>query len=257
MTHIFYEAAIRFAEQGARVFPVAPKQKTPLTSNGFKGASNDLKTIESWWRKWPDANIGIATGADSGVWVLDIDGAEGEASLKALEQKHGSISQTVEVISGGGGRHLYFKMPDGYDIRSSASTVGDKIDVRGTGGYIIAPPSIHPSGRSYEWSVDSADDFIDAPDWLLKLVVQRPSYKRAQSQADWKKLLQGVSEGSRNQSAARLAGKLFRHRLDSEFVLYLLASWNDSRCKPPLSNDELYNVFISIAKAEARNREVV
>jgi hypothetical protein len=249
-------AALGFLEMKAPVFPLWERGKTPKIDGGFKAATTDPKLVQEWWTKWPEANIGIPTGAVSGVWVLDIDGDEGEASLKALEQNYGDLPQSIEVITGGGGRHIYFAMPANGTIPCSASKIAKGIDVRGDGGYVVAPPSIHPSGSRYQWSVDSTDDFIPAPDWLLSLITSDAPTKGNKSPVDWVSMLQGVSEGSRNDSLARLAGKLLGHRLEPKFALYLLAAWNDARCNPPLPHDELYRTFVSIAQSEAKKRGV-
>lgn len=241
-------AALEYAAQGFHIFPVVPRDKKPLTSHGFKDASTDPEQIRAWWTRWPDANIGIATGKNSGLWVLDIDGMEGEATLKALENAHGCIPPTWEVITGGGGRHLYFRLPQGLEIYNSAGKIGLKIDVRGDGGYIVVPPSTHPSGGRYVWSVDSGDTAIEAPSWLIDLVINKPRTANGKSDIDWDSILQGVTEGSRNDCAARLSGKLLAHGLEPKFSFYLMAAWNDARCKPPLPHDELYKTFVSIAQ---------
>lgn len=253
----FLKAALEYAERGARVFPLKPKSKIPLTSDGFKSASNAPAQIQQWWTQWPNANIGLATGERSGVWVLDIDGFKGEASLRALEDKHGALPQTVEAITGGGGRHLFFDLTNTLNLLNSAGKVGEKIDVRANGGYVVAPPSIHPSGRRYEWSVDSAADFVTAPEWLLRLVTNKPKSKSGHPSMDWVSMLEDVAEGQRNDTLARLTGKLLGHRLDPKFAFYLLLCWNDARCKPPMSQDEMFQTFSSIAQAEVNKRSAV
>lgn len=127
--------------------------KHPLTAGGCKDASTDPETISQWWAVWPMANIAIATGEASGVFVLDIDVAEGkngEVSLAALEAEIGQIPRSAVVRTGSGGWHIYMKLPD-LSIRNSASKIGQHIDVRGNGGYVVAPPSIHQSGNHYVW----------------------------------------------------------------------------------------------------------
>lgn len=247
-------AALGFLEMQAPVFPVWERDKKPKTNNGYKDASSNPEQVRQWWAQWPQANIGIPTGSLSGIWVLDIDGEEGEKSLSELERIHGKLPQSVEVITGGGGRHIYFAMPANVIIPCSASKIAKGIDIRGDGGYIVAPPSIHPSGKRYEWSVDSAEDFIPAPEWLLNLVKEKASTQGNKSPVDWVSILKGVTEGSRNECLARLAGKLLVHRLDPKVSFYLLAAWNDARCNPPLPHDELYRTFVSIAQMEAKKR---
>lgn len=147
--------------------------KHPRTSHGFKDATCDPDQIASWWGKWPDANIMLATGAVAGFWALDIDPKSGGAeSFAELEKTHGKLPSTVEVMTGGGGRHLYFHQPGG-KIAISAGKLGDGLDVRGDGGYVIAPPSNHASGGTYRWYSGRALGDLkvaNAPDWLLDLV---------------------------------------------------------------------------------------
>jgi hypothetical protein len=142
--------ALHYAERGLYVFPVAPRGKNPLTEHGFKDATTDPAQIRAWWERWPEANIGLDCGR-SGVVVIDIDGAEGMASWQALVGRLGLAAQTKVAKTGGGGRHLYFQAPSHLRIGNSAGKLGKGIDVRGDGGYVVMPPSQHPSGTRYEW----------------------------------------------------------------------------------------------------------
>lgn len=250
-------AALGFIQKQTPIFPLQERDKKPKTANGYKDASLNPQHIHQWWTMWPNANIGMPTGAISGIWVLDIDGEDGERSLSELERINGKLPQSVEVITGGGGRHIYFTMPAMGAIPCSASKIAKGLDIRGDGGYVVAPPSVHPSGKCYTWSVDAADSIAYAPEWLLRLV-QADAFKQGnKSPVDWVSILQGVTEGSRNDCLARFAGKLLGHRLDPEISLYLLAAWNDARCHPPLPHDELYRTFVSIAQMEAKKRGVI
>ncbi|MGB8396385.1 MAG: bifunctional DNA primase/polymerase, partial [Pseudolabrys sp.] len=144
--------AMALVHKGIAVFPCRPQDKRPATTNGLKDASKDLDVIRKWWHAQPQANIAIATGAVSNVFVIDVDGLDAEVELRRLEAKHGNLPATVEVITARG-RHVYFQMPE-TPVRNSAGKIAPGIDVRGDGGYVLAPPSIHPSGKRYEWSVD-------------------------------------------------------------------------------------------------------
>lgn len=167
-------AALTYVSKiGVPVFPCRARHKTPLTKHGVHDATVDELQIAAWWNKWPDANIGIATG--EGVLVLDVDGAEGEETLAALEAVHGPLPVTPEQTTGKG-RHLFFHVE--VETRNTSRRLGAGLDTRGDGGYVIAAPSIHPSGRRYAW-VDgrkpSEIGFAQAPEWLLAgLVRQKP-----------------------------------------------------------------------------------
>src|SRR5262249_37782818 len=139
------EHALQLAAKGMRVFPCIERGKEPAIADNLRRATPDQNVARGWGR-WRDFNSGVATGAASGVWVLDIDGGDGEALLRELEAKHGALPPTIEVITGKG-RHLYFRWPSGCEIRNKQDNpVMPSIDVRGEGGYVLAPCSVHPSG---------------------------------------------------------------------------------------------------------------
>ena len=121
--------------------------KHPRAKGGFKAATTDVRQIQAWWRKWPDADIGIATGALSGLIVIDIDGANGLATLKALVDRHGALPRTAFVKTGRGW-HVYLAIPARCE-RIPCSN-GDELDIRADGGYCVAPPSVHACGHIYQ-----------------------------------------------------------------------------------------------------------
>ena len=158
-------AALEYAAARLPVFPCVAK--SPAVARGFYSATLNPATIERLWRQ-ADRNIGIPTGPLSGFWVLDIDGDTGETSLRALEAKHGPLPATRTVITGGGGRHFWFRYTGA--IPSTTGRIGPSLDTRGDGGYVIVPPSI--TGRRYEFI--SYDQLADAPAWLVQLARTKP-----------------------------------------------------------------------------------
>ena len=131
--------------------------KHPRTVNGLKDATTDRYQIADWWRKWPDANVGIVTGAESGIVVIDIDPRhDGDKSLDAIEANYGKLPATATVCTGGGGFHFYFQHPGG-TIRSRTD-VFPGIDIKADGGYVVAPPSNHISGGVYRFDEGCAPD---------------------------------------------------------------------------------------------------
>ncbi|MFZ5811905.1 MAG: DUF927 domain-containing protein [Thermodesulfobacteriota bacterium] len=169
------DAALRVAARGWRVFPCG-RDKKPLTPNGFKAATTDPEQIRAWWSRWPDASIGCPTGPEmgkAGAWVLDVDLPDGPATLSALESEHGALPATVEQRTGGGGRQLFFRWPEGRDVPSRVGKIGKNLDIRGRGGYVILPPSGHPSGGRYAWTSNGVP-LAEAPEWLLDLVAPLP-----------------------------------------------------------------------------------
>ena len=164
-------AAFRLALRGLRVFPLAPGTRIPMKgSHGYLDGTRDLDVVRAWWLASPTANIGIACGAASGIWVLDVDPRHGgAAALAALESEHGALPATITATTPRGGKHLYWRWPtDGPEIRNSVARVGDGLDVLGEGGSVVAPPSIRALGGRYAWCGGDAA-LADAPGWLVGL----------------------------------------------------------------------------------------
>jgi hypothetical protein len=137
------DAAAAYARAGLWVFPCVPGTKRPLTEHGFADASTDLARVASWWRRWPEANIGLATGRPGGFDVLDIDVHPGGSGFPALRRARqaGLVDRwAVLARSPAGGVHLYFPADPEREQRSWALP-RKHVDFRGTGGYVIAPPS--------------------------------------------------------------------------------------------------------------------
>jgi hypothetical protein len=228
------EAALKLAAGGLSVFPLAQNTKLPRKgSNGHLDATRDRDRIEQWWQAEPFANIGVATGKESGIFVLDVDvrsSTNGEATLKAHEAELGKLPSTVEVITPSTGRHLYFRMP-AYDVPCGNGRLGTGLDIKATGGYVVAPPSyvVEKSYRGfYRRSVDSAKHVAAAPQWLLEMTAA----KGPKPDDYWAATIKGVGEGNRHETIVSWAGKLVRmgvHYADAFDFL----TWLDSRCLPP------------------------
>lgn len=170
-------AAYGFAERGWQVFPLLPRSKKPYGgTNGLKDATTDKAKIRHLWGQTPDANIGIRTGRESRLIVLDIDkGQIGRNSMQALQGAHSEpCNHTLNVKTGGDGIHAYFTHPGGnWKVKSVANAFGDEypsVDVRGDGGYVVAPPSIHETGALYEFGCAPGTPLAEPPTWLLSTV---------------------------------------------------------------------------------------
>lgn len=145
------------------------KVKTPITDNGFKAATKFRHIVERWWSDNPTAMIGVPTGERIGAWVLDIDSRhDGNETLAALEQEYEPLPATLTATTASGGRHFYFRHVAGVRNRGN---LGHGIDVRGDGGYVIAPGSVTTAGGRYDWDNDLSP--VPAPQWLLDLVVRK------------------------------------------------------------------------------------
>ena len=175
------EVAVRYADHGWPVLPLhAPVGrgcscsladcgalgKHPRTRRGLHEATTDVDQVRAWWNRWPSANIGVTTGAASGLLVVDVDLPHGPASLARLEAEHGKLPPTCEQRTGSGGRQLLFALPEAEVGNRAAVLPG--IDVRGDGGYVVVPPSQHASGDRYEWVERVAP--AEPPDWLVSLL---------------------------------------------------------------------------------------
>ena len=161
------ERALVYARRGLPVFPCNGKQ--PATEHGYKDATCEPGQIRRWWEANPEFNVAVATG--KGIAVLDVDPDHGgDESLRELLDEHGDVVTAV-VETGGGGLHYWFRVPDGVEVRNSAGKLGPGLDVRGDGGYVIVPPSLHASGKRYAWqNLSKANGIAPAPEWLLELV---------------------------------------------------------------------------------------
>ena len=244
-----HSAALAFARRGIPVFPCKARGKEPITKRGCLDATTDLATINSWWSGWPDQNIGLATGLRSQIAVVDIDGERGEATLGNLEAKHGKLPPTAEAITGKG-RHLYFRINASFP--TSAGRLGAGIDTRGEGGYIIAPPSIHPSGRKYCWSVGPARRLAPMSEWVIRLIQEARKGKGRTLQAWHGVLTEPIVNGSRNATLTSIAGKLLAHNLGPVLSADLLACVNAARCDPPLDPVEVHQIITSVARRHGR-----
>ncbi|MFC3205624.1 bifunctional DNA primase/polymerase [Aquamicrobium soli] len=231
-----------------------------LVPHGLKNASKDPTTVDGWFSAGR-YNIGIATGSISGIVALDIDPRHaGDEALARLEEKYGQLPVTWRFLTGGGGEHILFRHPKDRKIANSAGALGRGIDLRGDGGYIVAPPSLHICGRSYAISVDHHLDEVplsDLPSWLSELL-GTPARRKDGAKArprDWRAhVVRRYAEGARNDAIVRLAGHLLRARVDPRVCLSLLASWNKEHCAPPLDDEEVVVTVRSIAAREVARR---
>ena len=177
-----HDEATRLARYGWRVVPIKPGEKRPAMRGWQHAATNSQNTIDNWWTGiYRDHGLGVATGPQpngQNLIVLDIDehGISGTATLELLEQKHGPLPDTLEVLTGNNGRHIYLLAPPHLTIRNDAGIrLGPGIDIRGDGGQVLAPPTVHPNGNSYRWKPEhSPEEAVPAaaPLWLIKLITE-------------------------------------------------------------------------------------
>lgn len=174
------EAALAYAARGWAVFPCERRSKRPLgrlAPHGLKEASTNPERIRAWWATDPAPNVGIATGLVSGLFVVDLDGAAGEDAYGLLLARHGPLCEGDQpdgatVRTPGGGWHLYVALPLGVQVSNSAGRIAPGIDVRGEGGYVVAPPSLHPEGGAYFWRDPPGLGLPNPRAWVLDLTAR-------------------------------------------------------------------------------------
>lgn len=254
------QEALRYAARGWRVLPLHSPiaqgcscgmkcdniGKHPRIVRGLKGATTNAAIVRGWWEQWPNANVGIATGLASGIIVLDIDGEDGQNSLKLLEASE-QLPRTLRAHSGRvgpdgerNGHHFYFTLPNRVDLRNSAGRLGKGLDVRASGGYIVAPPSLHSSRLRYEWHCDGST-IVEAPQWLIARASKPALASVAVSQ-------EGIPKGQRNPTLTSLAGTMHKRRMSRSSIQAALLEENRRQCHPPLPEEEVMSVIASVTR---------
>jgi hypothetical protein len=231
--------------------------------HGLRDATLNTGIVKLWWGlRVPEANLGVSTEK---LVVLDVDPRDGgDESLKKLEAEHGPLPTTWRSITGGGGEHIIYAASDGIKVvnvvakQMANPPLGPGIDVRARGGYIVAVPSQHISGRPYCWNVDfhPADTpLAPAPDWLVAKLTAARSYTNGKDHdpGHWAAWAAATHVDYRDAAVARMAGKLLRAvSLDPNYVLVLLLDWNARHCDPPLPENEVEDIFARICKSEIK-----
>lgn len=256
-------AALDYVNRGLAVIPLAPGEKVPATSHGIKDWSDNPEQIKAWWGAKgseipnysnPNYNIGVVCGEESNnVFVIDIDvhgDVDGRKTLKEWEILHGDLPETCVQITGGGGLQYFYRSRR--KIKPSANgKLG--IDVRGQGSYCVVPPSLHPSGDYYEWSVSLDDcDIADADDQVYSFL----DYIQPNSGDEPKELfsLPEVIGENRNDTLFRYASSLREKGLDEQQISVLVRDANNTRCYEPLPEKEINSICGSVKRYEPGNK---
>jgi len=264
------ETAVNYARLGLAVLPLnyiinggcscgdggcGSPGKHPLVGGGVHSASIDPRQIREWWRRWPDANIGIACGEISGIIVIDVDGEAGKKSLMSLVAEIGQLPPSWTQITGGGGRHLLFRHP-GVAVKNKVG-LRTCLDIRGDGGYIVAAPSNHISGNNYHWAKGKSPRQLalaDLPAAWLELLQKEDNYSgfaapgaaAGQGLTPYRPIV--FSEGERNDGLFRLGASLRARGLSDAALSAALQEENCCRCQPPLSEREVAAVVTSVCR---------
>lgn len=239
-----FEAALKYAQMGLAVFPLQEKGKEPATNNGFKDATTEERQIKLWWRKNPNYNIGIATGQKSGGLVaidMDIDKDQGKDGYRVFtnwcNQNFLVLPDSWLSITGRGGYHLFYK--SAFPLPNKANWL-DSVDIRADGGYVVAPPSVHPNGNKYEWEQAPDEyDLITSDDIDIEFVFNSILVSNLKEKGKTLNIPDEIPEGHRDEMMFKLACKYQSMGMSDDAMLAALLKENEIRCKPPLTEKEI------------------
>ncbi len=253
-------AAVTYAGQGWHVVPLhnAPQGrcscgnstcpspgKHPRTSHGLLEATADPTVVAGWWARWPDANVGVLPGR-SGFVVIDLDGPEGEQTAEAV----GLLAEPTLEVQTGRGRHRWYRHPGGHVPNG---TLGPKTDIRGDAGYVLAPPSVHPTGAVYRW-LGTIHDVAELPAALIARIQGQATAAGTAIVADkspaWMIPWRDVQPGARNNTMTRFVGWAYGKGHDMPSVLTMALGVN-SQWAQPLERDEIEAIVRSIGARQA------
>jgi len=231
--------------------------KHPHSRHGTRRPLESGLDVDLYWRRHPKCNIGIATGEISNLVVLDIDPRSGGyVSYQRLTKAHGDFPSTPVSITGGNGRHVLFAHP-GVRIKNHVGFVAG-MDIRADGGLIVAPPSMHSSGRSYRWhTLGHPNDYPVAqlPMWLFRMIYSMNIMQQLQRQSLMPRTkgsnkidienIPAITEGGRNDKLCSIAGRLCWEKRSPKEVADAIEYINRAKCSPPLSDKEVYKIVRS------------
>lgn len=245
--------ALTFARAGIPVIPLysamtgvctcgntecSSPAKHPRTAHGCKDASVSPDVVKRWFSR--DGNLGVVTGC--GIVVLDVDAdRDGHDSLYELEERHGPLTPTLTVLTGGGGMHYYYYI----DVPAGCSVdkLGRGLDVRGDGGYVVGPGSTHVSGVEYTVDVGQPSGIASAPEWFAQLVKKKRVKTNEEGTA-----ADAVIEGGRNTHLTSMAGSMRRKGFSEEAIITALLIENKEKCNPGLDEVEVKQIAKSVAR---------
>lgn len=252
------QTALEYVRQGLAVFPLQPRSKLPFEgSRGFKDATTAERYVRRWWTNCPDANIGIALGAMSGgVFAVDVDNnhdndmQDGSSSLAQYEAEHGKLPPTRTNYTGSGGTHLLYRCPPGVSVRSTGDVLPN-VQIKGDGGYIVAPPSTHPNGNMYtveDWSAEIAV----ADEAVLTLARMNHAQDRPLF-----RLPTEIPQGERDDTLMRYGASLRAKGMGDDDIAAALHDANRARCSPPLDGAQVDKIVRSVCRYEQGRKTTV
>jgi putative DNA primase/helicase len=243
-----FDYALKYFSLGFSVLPLGVKGKRAVVAwKKYETEKMNINDIDEWWSKWPDANIGIITGTINKLLVLDVDGDEGRQSLKIASN---NVPINTVTARSSRGKHYYFR-----EERAFSSYIGflPGMDIRCEGALIVAPPSIHASGKVYEWERSIFDyDLENTPAWLSEILIEKETEKKAKEEAR----LGGIPIGRRNAELTRISGILRNKGLSPEAVRDTISRINKTQCDEPLGQDEVDRITTNFPKNAFANTDL-
>ncbi len=212
----------------------------------LKDASRDLGQIKDWWREWPDANVGIAVGEESGVIVIDVDPRNGgRETLKELIEDFGPVPNVLTAKTGGGGRHFYCA----YSEEPTVYKPGKGIEIKAK-GLVVAAPSHHESGAAYQWvkKPNPATTLPELPQWCLDESSSVDSEGKARRKSRTPKAPVVLYSGERDDMLISYAGRWRRAGMEEPQLYAALSSLNSMWGEPPKDDDEVRRIARSAAR---------
>jgi hypothetical protein len=248
----FAQAALQYLAAGWHPIPLVAQAKTPRISwKSYQMSAPNEQDISTWAKEWPDANVGLITGCNSRLLVLDADSDDGILALEPFD-----LPATPTVVTAKGA-HYYFQMP-AVPVPSRVRVLPD-VDVRADRGYIVAPPSIHPSGVPYRWAEGLGPQDVPlapVPERLLALLVASSVHPSLSMKGGgFACAVATVHEGARHRTAVSLIGYLLAKRVEPSIAATLVQCWNLHQCDPPLDEYELDGLIDDIAARELQKRK--
>ena len=252
-------SALGIARDGFSIVPFISEGNTkrPITKHGFKDATQDETTIKKWWTCNPQANVAIATGKQSdGQFLIVIDAdrhnaeTDGIVSLEKWQAAHGAFPETVTVQTGGGGTHYYFTLsPENAEGVKGTTGILPSVDIRAEGQGVVAPPSLHASGKRYVWLSDrhSLADVAPANDSVIALL-----HYRKEKQKIFLDIRSGrmIPNGHRNSVLYRMARTMQDVGFLDETIIAAVYFENKHHCKEPLEEAEVFRLLQSALSNE-------
>lgn len=254
----FASAPRLYGDLGWALLPLQPRTKNAPLIKWRAEASCQPSDITTWADRWPMANVAVACRDQ--LVVIDVDPRHGGIEAVArLEEEHGVLPETPTVETGGGGLHYYFRPPAGVTLGNRTGALPEGIDIRGNGGYVVAPPSVHPDGGRYRWrEARSPEDvgLAQLPNWIIALVQQggskamRSTGHVTEARAGKEPLADHedglIPVGRRHVTLASLAGTMRRKGMSAAAIEAALLEESRRRCEVPLPEDEVRRIAADI-----------